>query len=134
SAVDAARTGGEGGKRRAPQQAANASSTTPPIPAGSPAAAGRGRPRARAPGDRRAAAPAAQGAEQQAAEDPAQIALQLNGMSMDGLLAALQARGKAWINQNQGALVHTPGVGPQRMALAVEAVLAAPIAQEERLA
>ncbi len=61
-------------------------------------------------------------------------ALRLNGMAMDELLTSLDAKGRLWVTTNQDALVHTPGVGPQRMALAVEAVLAGTNASDERLA
>ena len=66
--------------------------------------------------------------------DAAQEALRLNGLSMPDLLQQLTGRGRQWVDLNREALVHTPGVGPQRMALAVEAVLAGPTAPDERLA
>ena len=70
------------------------------------------------------------------AADPgaAQEALRLNGLSMPDLLRQLEGHGRQWVDLNREALVHTPGVGPQRMALAVEAVLAGPTAPDERLA
>jgi len=52
---------------------------------------------------------------------------------MPALLSELDAHGRQWVSLNRDALVHTPGVGPARMALAVEAVLAGPEASDERL-
>lgn len=64
----------------------------------------------------------------------AEVARRLNGLSMPDLLAELAAKDRQWIFVNRDALVGTPGVGPKRMALAVEAVLAGREASDERLA
>ena len=61
-------------------------------------------------------------------------ALRLNGLDMPGLLAGLDSKGRDWVSNNRVPLVHTPGVGPQRMAIAVEAVMSGREASDERLA
>jgi hypothetical protein len=66
--------------------------------------------------------------------DIAKTALELNGYPMDSLLSGLVGHGIGWVNVNREAIVHTPGVDPRRMALAIEAVLAGPNASDERLA
>ncbi len=61
-------------------------------------------------------------------------ALRLNGLDMPGLLAGLDSKGRDWVSANRVPLVKTPGVGPQRMAIAVEAVMSGREASDERLA